>query len=128
MHPELKRAYRAEMMAARRSYRRREDGNAMRHLEIARVMGQQYVAPHVATHYWMLKIGLRRRSPLQAWGQLLRIVLGAIGSAVGTVPVGNTGGTNISMFRRLPVDPAIQRLLEKRGRKDDRRFGCDSDW
>lgn len=101
------------MAAARRAYRARAYGSAMRHLELAHVMGQRYVAPHVATHYWMLKIGLRRRSPLQAWGQLLRIVLGAIGSAAGIVPAGNTGGTDISMFQRLPVDPAIRRLLDQ---------------
>lgn len=113
MHPELKRAYQAEMTAARRSYETHADADAMRHLEIAHVMGQRYVAPHVATHFWMLKVGLRRRSPRQVWGQLLRIVLGAIGSAAGTVPVGNTGGSDVGMFRRLPVDPAIRRLLEK---------------
>lgn len=117
MHPELRRAYRAAMAAARRSYRTRAYGDAMRHLEVAHVMGQRDVAPHVATHYWMLKIGLRRRSPRQAWGQLLRIVLGAVGSAAGIVPAGNTGGTDIGMFRRLPVDPAIRRLLEKRDPK-----------
>lgn len=113
MHPALRKAYEAEVAAARRSYRAREYGSAMRHLETAHVMGQRHVAPHVATHFWMLKIGLRRRSPRQAWGQLLRIVLGAIGSAAGIVPVGNTGGTDIGMFRRLPVDPAIRRLLDK---------------
>lgn len=113
MHPELRRAYEAEMMAARRSYRARAYASAMRHLEIAHIMGQRQVAPHVATHYWMLKIGLRRGSPRQAWGQLLRIVLGAIGSAAGIVPAGNTGGTDIGMFRRRPIDPAIRRLLDK---------------
>lgn len=113
MHPELRQAFEAEMAAALRSYRARAYESAMRHLELAHVMGQRQVAPHVATHYWMLKIGLRRASPLQVWGQLLRIVLGALASAVGIVPIGNTGGTNISMFRRLPVDPAIRRLLDQ---------------
>lgn len=114
MHPELRLAYEARMAAARAAYRTGDDAGAMRHLETAHVMGQRYVAPHVATHCWMLRIGLRRRSPPQAWGQLLRILLGAIGSAVGIVPVGNTGGTDIGMFRRLPVDPSIRGLLDKR--------------
>lgn len=113
MQPKLRRAYQAEMAAARRAYRARAYGSAMRHLETAHVMGQRYAAPHVAAHYWMLKIGVRRRSPRQAWGQLLRIVLGAIGSAAGIVPDGNTGGTDIGMFRRLPVDPAIRRFLDQ---------------
>ncbi|MFN3791132.1 DUF3703 domain-containing protein [Massilia sp.] len=113
MHPELRKAYEDEMVAARHCYRAGRDAAAMAHLERAHVLGQRHVAPHVATHYWMLKIGLRRRAPRQAWGQLLRIVLGALGSAVGIVPAGNTGGTDIGMFRRLPLDPAVRRLLEK---------------
>lgn len=113
MHPELRRAWERRMASARRCFRRRRYAAAMRHLEVAHVLGQHHVAPHVATHWWMLRIGWRRRSPRQAWGQLLRIVLGAIGSAVGVVPSGNTGGTDVGLFRRLPVDPAIRRLLER---------------
>lgn len=60
----------------------------------------------------MLKIGIARRSFGEVIGQVVRIVLGAIGSAVGVVPIGNTGGTNISMFKRLPIDPAIRKLVE----------------
>ncbi len=113
MHPELRKAYEAEMVSSRHCYQAGRHAAAMVHLELAHVLGQRYVLAHVATHYWMLKIALRRRSPRQAWGQLLRIVLGAIGSAAGIVPSGNTGGTDIGMFRRLPIDPAIRRLLDK---------------
>ena len=120
MYPELRQAFMAEMTAARRSYRAGAYTSALRHLENAHVMGQRHVLPHVATHYWMLKIGLRRGAPLQVWGQLLRIVLGALGSAVGIVPIGNTGGTDISMFRRLPLDPAIRRLLDSEVRRGGR--------
>jgi hypothetical protein len=59
----------------------------------------------------MLKIGLKRRSLQEVSGQAARILLGALGSAVGVVPVGNTGGTNISMFKRLPIDRDLQDLL-----------------
>lgn len=113
MHPELGKAYEGEMASARHCYHAGGYAAAMMHLEHAHVLGQRYVLPHVATHYWMLKIALRRRSPRQAWGQLLRIVLGAIGSAAGIVPAGNTGGTDIGIFRRLPIDPAIRRLRDK---------------
>ena len=43
-----------------------------------------------------------------AFGQIVRIVLGTLGSAVGLVPVGNTGGTNVSMFKRMPIAPELQ--------------------
>ena len=29
------------------------------------------------------------------------------------LPEGNTGGTDISMFRRLPIDPALAELLKQ---------------
>jgi len=112
MNRKLQNAFDAEMTAAVELYRAGDLAQAIFHLETAHVLGQLYVMPHVATHYWMLKIGLKRRSVNEVVGQLIRIVLGVVGSAVGRVPVGNTGGTNISMFRRLPIDPRIKQLVE----------------
>ena len=112
MKSELRQAFDAEMAASIAFYEAEEYTQAFRHLEIAHVLGQHDVGPHVATHYWMLKLGLKRRSLAQVWGQLVRMVLGAFGSALGIVPVGNTGGTNISMFKRLPLDPRVRELMK----------------
>lgn len=114
MNSGLRQAFDAEMTAAIDLYRKGERAKAFEHLEMAHVLGQRHVVPHVVTHYWMLKLGLKRRSLPEVWGQALRIVLGALGSAVGVVPVGNTGGTNISMFKRLPLDPRVQDLLHQK--------------
>ncbi len=113
MKPALCQAFDAEMKAALGLYEVGEFGKAFRHLETAHVLGQRHVLPHVLTHYWMLKIGLRRRAPAQVWGQVLRIVVGAVGSAVGVVPIGNTGGTNVGMFKRMPIDPALSKLMHE---------------
>lgn len=113
MHLELRQAFDAAMAAAIARYRTRDYASAMRHLETAHVLGQRHVAPHVASHYWMLKLGLKRRSVSECWGQLVRIVLGAAGSALGVVPTGNTGGTDIGMFVRRPVPPELRRLIER---------------
>lgn len=112
MKAELKKAFESEMAAARNRYARGQLDQAYKHLEVAHVLGQRYVVPHIITHWGMLRIGLKRRSASEVVGQGVRIVLGAIGSAVGIVPTGNTGGTNINMFKRLPVDPAIKTLLD----------------
>lgn len=112
MKAELKRAFDSEMAAAQNRYDRGQFDQAYKHLEVAHVLGQRYVVPHIVTHWGMLQIGLKRRSPNEVIGQGVRIVLGAIGSAVGVVPIGNTGGTNISMFKRLPIDPAIRNLVD----------------
>jgi hypothetical protein len=113
MSPECRQAFEAEMASAVQLYRDGELARAVEHLEVAHVLGQQAVGPHVRTHAWMFRVGCKRRSLAQAWGQLLRIVLGALGSAVGIVPAGDTGGTNISMFKRLPIAPAIRHLVDR---------------
>ena len=111
MKPALKNAFDAEMAAAVHAYRQGRFDRSFRHLETAHVLGQRHVLPHVVTHWWMLKIGLQRRSPQEVTGQAARILLGALGSAVGAVPLGNTGGTDIGMFKRLPIDRDLQDLL-----------------
>lgn len=81
-------------------------------LERAHVIGQEYVLPHVTSHWLMFRVELRRRRPAAVLGQLTRIVVGALGSTVGVVPTGNTGGTNISMFKRLPIDNELQQIID----------------
>jgi hypothetical protein len=88
---------------------------AMKHLERAHVLGQSFVGPHWKAHASMLELELRRRRFGAAWGQVLRLILGAVGSAVGVVPVGNTGGSDISMFKRMPVAPDLQAIIDGSG-------------
>ena len=82
------------------------------HLERAHVIGQAFAFPHAASHWLMLRVELRRKRAMAALGQTVRIVLGMLGSAVGAVPVGNTGGTDISMFKRMPIDPELQNIID----------------
>jgi hypothetical protein len=82
------------------------------HLERAHVIGQEYVIPHITSHWLMFRVELRRRRLAAILGQLVRIVLGALGSAVGAVPIGNTGGTNISMFKRMPIETELQHIID----------------
>lgn len=96
-----------ELDAARALIRDAVYEEAQRHLERAHVLGQQSIWPHVVTHRYMLKVALHRRQLAGVAGQAVRIVLGAIGSAVGSVPIGNTGGTDVSMFKRMPIHPDL---------------------
>ena len=87
-------------------------GRAFRHLERAHVIGQAFVRPHAKAHWLMFTLEIRRRRLAAAFGQAVRIVLGIVGSAVGVVPVGNTGGTDISMFKRLPIPPDLRKIID----------------
>lgn len=106
-------AFDSELVTARRLVDCADFDGAFVHLERAHVIGQYHLIPHVRSHWAMLRIGIKRRSTTQVWGQTIRLVLGAIGSVVNVVPSGNTGGTNISMFQRLPIPPEIEDLFRE---------------
>lgn len=114
MKPAVKQAFEAEMRTASDCYRNGHLDIAFRHLERAHVIGQRHVRSHAQTHWLMLKIGVARRAPAEVWGQAIRFILGVLGSAVNVVPVGNTGGTDISMFKRVPIAPDIAQILDSK--------------
>lgn len=87
--------------------------DAFRHLERAHVLGQSDTLLHVLAHWHMLRWGVAQRSPREVWGQLLRLVGAATKTAIGWVPRGNTGGSNVPPWKPLPVEPALQRLIDR---------------
>ena len=115
MNPKQDKAFEKEIKLARALMRQNEHDQAFVHLERAHVLGQQHPLPHVLSHWLMLRVAVHRREPAAMLGQAARIVLGAVGSLVGSVPTGNTGGTNISMFKRLPIEPELLKIMEDRG-------------
>jgi len=112
--PALRRAFERELALGRWACGERRWDEAMRHLERAHVLGQAHVLPHVRSHARMLEVELRRRAALAAAGQAVRIVLGALGSAVGRVPTGNTGGSDVNMFQPMPIPDDLRALLDGR--------------
>ena len=102
MTPALRTAFDKEMTAARGFYARRDSAQCFSHLERAHILGQRHYAPHVLTHWWMLKIGWQRQDMKEILGQMLRIV-GSAGSLIGRVPIGNTGGANVSPLKPMPI-------------------------
>jgi hypothetical protein len=60
----------------------------------------------------MFRFALRNRVHGEAAGQLWRIVAASIFTATGLVPEGNTGGTDVSGFRRLPVPKDLKQALD----------------
>ncbi len=114
MNPIQLSAFETEMARALPLIEQGDLTGAMVHLERAHVIGQAHVLPHVRSHWQILRVELRRGRPLAVLGQAVRMVLGALGSAVGVVPTGNTGGSDISMFRRLPIAPDLQDIIAGR--------------
>ncbi|HXV60981.1 MAG TPA: DUF3703 domain-containing protein [Vicinamibacteria bacterium] len=112
MNPVQNVAFANEIALAKELIAKGELEASFSHLERAHIIGQAFVVPHAISHWLMLTVEVRRRRVTAALGQIVRIVLGMLGSAVGVVPVGNTGGTDISMFKRMPIEPELQNIID----------------
>lgn len=106
-------AFDEEVRHARGALAKQDYARAYRHVERAHIIGQSCVWPHTHSHLLFLLIGYRRRDYREILGQLARIPLGMLGSALGRVPVGNSGGANVSMFQRMPIPADLQKQLER---------------
>jgi hypothetical protein len=107
----LRQPYHAELRAARAAYARQDSQAAFHHLERAHVLGQQWAVSHTHVHLLMLRHGLRTRNLREILGQLPRIVFGFLGSLVGQVPTGNTGGANVKAEQPMSIPADLQHLL-----------------
>ena len=83
------------------------------HLERAHILGQASTRLHVRVHLAMLRLALRQRQTGAAWGQLFRLIGAALFTAIGLVPNGNTGGSNVSAFKPMEISADLQRLISK---------------
>tara|TARA_R110000868_G_scaffold269233_3_gene528626 strand:- start:4667 stop:5017 length:351 start_codon:yes stop_codon:yes gene_type:complete len=112
MNPTLRREFNETVLDAKKKIALKEYSDAFRLLERAHIMGQRYVVPHTVTHFFMLKIGLLQFNLKEIFGQLIRLPLGILGSAIGKIPVGNTGGSNVSVFKTMDIPEDLQDLLK----------------
>ena len=103
---------RERMQAAAVAFRAGELDAAFGQLEEAHVLGQRFLATHLATHLWMLRVGTRRRELREIVGQLARLCLAPLGHLTGRLPNGNTGGANVGASRPMPIAPHLQALLQ----------------
>jgi hypothetical protein len=101
-----------EIELAMAAERRGDPRLAFVHLERAHVLGQASTREHVRTHAYMLRWSLRQRRAGEFLGQLLRIAGAATKTALGLVPAGNTGGSSISPFKRLPVPAELADIIQ----------------
>ena len=87
--------------------------NGFVHLERAHVMGQASTREHVRVHWHMMCWAWRHRDAKEFAGQLLRITGAATKTFIGMVPSGNTGGSNVSAVKPMPIDPELAAIIQK---------------
>ncbi len=91
----------------------RDPTGAFKHLERAHVLGQSSTRLHVMAHWHMLKWAVRNARTGEFVGQVVRIVGAATKTAMGLVPEGNTGGSNVSPFKRMAVPGDLAAIIEQ---------------
>jgi hypothetical protein len=108
----IKPAVQAELDAAAVAEAQGEFSTAFEHFERAHVLGQPATIEHVRVHWRMFRFALRQRMAGEAFGQAWRIVAASVFTAVGLVPEGNTGGSDVSGFKRLPVPEDLREVID----------------
>lgn len=86
---------------------------AWRHLENAHVLGQSYPNEHTRVHWLMLKFGFKIKSVKEVIGQIPRLFIGGVKSFVGKIPLGNTGGSNVSALKPMNIKPELLEILNQ---------------
>lgn len=102
----------SELEAARQAEAQGQAEVAFTHLERAHVLGQAATVLHVQVHWRMFLWAARQRKPAEIAGQLGRLVAAALVTGIGWLPHGNTGGADVSAFRRMPIPDDLQRVID----------------
>ncbi len=111
MKSPIKAAVAHEMGCARSAEAAGDLALAKRHLERAHILGQRWYLSHIRTHYRMLRLALKQSDNKEIRGQLVRLIGAGPFHLAGWVPVGNTGGANVSATLPMPIPSDLQSYL-----------------
>jgi len=84
---------------------------AFHHYERAHILSQKYTWSHIKNHFGMMRVGVMRKDVREIFGQCVRVIAALIFSKL-WVPVGNTGGANVSPLLPMPIPEDLQQVLE----------------
>lgn len=107
----IKPHFEAELREAERCKAQRDSAGSFKHLERAHVLGQSSTRLHVMVHLQMLKWAVQNGCRGEFVGQVGRIAGAATKTAMGLVPQGNTGGSNVSPFKRMAVPEDLAAII-----------------
>lgn len=85
-------------------------------LERAHIVAQPHLGAHLVSHWTMLGFAVDQRDLREVIGQAARFALAPLGSLTGRIPIGNTGRSNVSAFKPMPIPDDLRDALAKRER------------
>ncbi len=114
MKDKVKEVYWIEISKGKILFQKHDFSNAFKHFERSHILGQSNPLYHSYSHFCMLKVGLARKDLKEIYGQLFRIVGGFLGSLIGFYPHGNTGGSNVSAFKKMEIPDDLLKILNEK--------------
>ena len=107
----VREAFEGEWQAAKAACGAGDFDTAFGHLERAHILGQRHTWLHVRSHLGMVHVGWARRDFRELLAQSTRIPAALLFSRI-WVPLGNTGGANVSAFRPMPIPADLQAVFD----------------
>jgi len=98
----LKKAFYQQIKLGKTALKKKETAIAFYHFENAHILGQKHLYRHTLSHYWMLVFGIKTKNSKEIMGQFFRIIASILFTFI-WVPLGNTGGSNISPIKPVPI-------------------------
>ncbi len=103
---------RQERQSFREARRLGEVSVAWAALEREHIIGQPYLGAHFRCHLSMLGFAIELRDWRELRGQILRLLLAPLGNALGRLPVGNNGRSNVSAFAPMEIPADLTARIE----------------
>lgn len=110
-HQQLKIEFYHQLQLGKELLKKKDFKKSFYHLENAHILGQKHVWRHTLSHYWMLVYGVKTKSSKETIGQFFRIIASLLFTLI-WVPKGNTGGTNISPVKPIPIRKELRRYFK----------------
>lgn len=109
----IKEHYRRELELYEINFTHQHLQLAWYHLERAHILAQPWPREHSYVHWRMLRFGIFIKSSKEVLGQITRLIFGGVKSFVGSIPVGNTGGSNVPPLEPMEIPKDLGAILEK---------------
>lgn len=108
----VKAAFRRELDYAQSAESKGDFAVAKAHLERAHILGQRWYISHMESHYRMFRLALKQSDTKEVRGQIVRMIGAGPFHLAGWIPVGNTGGADVSPTLPMPIPADIQPYLQ----------------
>lgn len=108
----LKTEFYKQLEKGKEALRKKEYSTSFYHFENAHILGQQHLWRHTISHYWMFVFGIKTNNFKEIIGQVFRIIASLLFTFI-WVPAGNTGGTNISPIKPIPIRKELHKYFSR---------------